>query len=230
MKSVIKSFVLAAGLTAFAPIAFSQETAPAPAPAPESAPAADSSPRSSISNGLIFVEPGVTYTFGSKTTGEVDNVDDTSGKANGFGLMGRAGFHLKEVVLLGLDARYSWLDFEDSGLGGSADATGFNYGPFVGIQMPNVGLRVWGTWVAGGNLNPKSIGSSPFDIDVKASDAKGYRLGAGFRVLSLSLNLEYQNVKYNDIEKQGGVFPGGYDGIKLKDESWVASVSFPLEL
>lgn len=188
------------------------------------------SAQTSGSGGLLFVEPGATLTFGSKTKGNVDNFDDSSGKANGFGLMGRAGFHVQEIFVVGADARYSFLDFEDSGLGGSVDATAFNYGPFVGVQMPNVGLRVWGTYVLGGSLDPKEIGSGLTAIDAKASDAKGYRIGAGFRLASLSLNLEYQTLKYDTVEKQGGLFPGNHDYIKFEDESWIASVSFPLEL
>lgn len=227
-KLVLSAFALLAVSTASAQETTTQVPAATPAPAP--AEAAPATPSDDKAQGLIFVEPGLALTFGSETTGEIENVDDTSGKANGFGLLGRAGFHVREVFLLGLDARYSWLKFEDSGLNGSADAAAFNYGPFVGLQMPNYGLRIWGTYVIDGTLDPKAINTNLGNVDAKASDANGYRVGAGLRLQAFSVNLEYQNLKYGQVEKQGGILPGTWDAVKLKDESWIASVSFPLEL
>ncbi|MFN8845750.1 MAG: hypothetical protein ACK5V3_03035 [Bdellovibrionales bacterium] len=99
----------------------------------------------------------------------------------------------------------------------------------VGIQMPHLGLRLWGTAIMGGELNPESSGG----FDVTFRDATGYRVGAGFRIGTLSLNLEYQDSKYGEtnLQKLGPFSPGSnLDGVELENKSWVASVSFPLQL
>jgi hypothetical protein len=97
------------------------------------------------------------------------------------------------------------------------------------MQMPNLGMRLWGSFILGGELNPDKSGS----FDIKFLKASGYRLGAGFRFLAVSLNLEYQELKYGQAKlEQLGPFASGalFDNVKLENKTWLASVSFPLQL
>lgn len=185
-------------------------------------------PAMAQSAGGLFVEPGVTYERGTTKTDWPLIATDSSGESNGLGLMGRLGFHVADIVLLGVDARYSMPNFKDSSVNYSADATQFNWGPMVGIQTPVFGLRVWGTYVAGGMLDPKASNS----FDVKWEDSTGYRIGAGLRFMMLSCNLEYQNLKYDKltVENAGGLTLGSFSSVKPKNESWIVSVSFPLDM
>lgn len=181
------------------------------------------------SAGGLFIEPGVTYERGETTIDYPAPFSNSTGEANGFGLMGRLGFHLQDIIILGLDARYAMPKFTDSSVSYDAEATSFNWGPFVGIQTPLLGIRVWGNYVAGGFLDPKSSGN----LDVKFEESTGYRVGAGIHWLMVSINLEYQNLKYNKaiLESIGGFNPGStFDSVKPKNESWILSVSFPFEM
>ena len=176
----------------------------------------------------LFIEPGVTYERGNTRTDWPLVSNDSTGESNGLGLMARLGFHVADIVFVGLDGRYSMPNFKDSSVNYSAEATQFNWGPVVGVQTPVLGIRVWGGYVAGGWLDPKASGS----FDVKLEDGQGYRVGAGLRFLMLSLNLEYQNLKYNklNVENAGGFTFGSFDNVKPKNESWIVSVSFPFDL
>jgi hypothetical protein len=53
------------------------------------------------------------------------------------------------------------------------------------------------------------------------------------RVTAVSMNLEYQQLKYGDTElEQVGPFSSSaaLSSVNLEANSWLASVSFPLEL
>lgn len=177
-----------------------------------------------LSKGGLFLEPSITYTSGEmKTSYPVFN--DSTEKTKGFGLGLRLGFHVYESVFIGADARYSMLDFDSSALNGNADANAYNYGVTLGAQTPLAGLRVWGTYILGGEINPKEISN----VDVKFKDFKGYRVGAGFYVSMVSINLEYQDAKYDKLESEQGI-TGSTDSISGKDKAWIASVSFPVSL
>lgn len=175
----------------------------------------------------LFVEPAITY--------ETSDFDvnypfaSSSGETNGFGLGARLGFHVNDVLFVGVDGRYSKLDFEDSNslFNYDTDAEHFNLGPVVGVQMPGIGLRVWGTYIATATLDPKESSG----LDLKFSEGTGYRIGAGFRVFAVSLNLEYQKLDYDKTGlQQAGPFTGTTDGVQLDNESWIASVSFPISI
>lgn len=177
-----------------------------------------------LSKGGLFLEPSVTYTSGEmKTTYPVFN--DSTEKTKGFGLGLRLGFHVYESVFVGADARYSMLDFDSSALNDNAEAKAYNYGVTVGAQTPVAGLRVWGTYILGGEIDPKQVGS----VDVKFKDQKGYRVGAGLYVAMVSLNLEYQDTKYDTLESENGI-TGSTNSITGEDKAWIASVSFPVSL
>jgi hypothetical protein len=156
-------------------------------------------------------------------------LSNSTGTTTGFGLGARLGIHLKEVFFLGLDFRYSMPQFKDSSVTYNAKAIATNWGPVIGMQMPAVGLRVWGSYILGGEMNPE--GSEGYDV--KVLDASGYRVGTGFRIAAVSLNLEYQHLKYGQSKLEAvGPFTVGtnFKNVSLENRTWLASVSFPLEL
>lgn len=180
--------------------------------------------------GGLFIEPMVTYTREEATikTSQIPLFTDTSGENSGFGLGAKLGFHVSEAVFLGADARFSRLSLTDSSYG---DGTGnaYNFGPTVGVQMPVVGLRIFATYVPWGTFDPDA-GSN--DFDVKFKNGKGFRIGAGFKIAAVSLNLEWQKMKYDDTEVQsiGSYTANGNTSVDYETEGWIASVSFPLAL
>ena len=185
-------------------------------------------PAMAESSGGLFVEPAITYEKGESSVNYPSPLSDSTGTTDGLGIGARFGFHLNEAFFLGADARYSMPNFKDSSVNYDADSVSTNYGAVVGFQMPDLGLRIWGTYILGGELDPKADGN----FDVKFEEAKGYRVGAGFRVQSVSLNLEYQDLKYDSSTLQKfGPFSGAgtFTDVNLKNKSWIASVSFPME-
>lgn len=177
----------------------------------------------------LFVEPAVTYESGKSRIDYPAPFSSSTGNVDGFGIAARLGFHISDVVFAGLDARYSMPHFTDSSVGYDASAKEYNWGPVVGIQMPLVGLRVWASYVLGGELDPD--GSN--NVDVKFTGANGYRIGAGFQVVLVSLNLEYQQLKYGSATLESfGRFPTNtsFESVKPNTDAWVLSVSFPLDL
>jgi hypothetical protein len=182
-----------------------------------------------VSEGGLFVEPTITFELGNSFVNYPAPISNSEGTVDGFGLGARVGGHISEIVFAGLDARIAMPQFKDSTVDYDAAALSTNWGPVVGVQMPVLGMRVWGTYVLGGELDPeKSSG-----LDVKFSGAKGYRVGAGFRFLMVSLNLEYQELTYDETNLESvGPFAtnANLGGVELENKSWIAGVSFPLEL
>lgn len=176
----------------------------------------------------LFVEPSVTY--------ETSKFDvnypfaNSSGETNGFGVGARLGMHVNEVVFLGVDGRFSKLNFQDTNSVFDYDtqANQYNLAPVVGVQMPHLGLRVWGSYIAMAEMDPKEKSG----LDLRFKDGTGYRIGAGFHIASVSVNLEYQNLDYDttSIQQIGPITNTATDGVQLKNESWIASVSFPISL
>jgi hypothetical protein len=176
----------------------------------------------------LFVEPAVTSELGSTSVNYPSPLSNSTGSSNGFGLGARLGFHISEAFFLGADARYSMPQFSDSAASYDAKAVSTNWGPVVGMQMPHLGLRVWGSYILGGELNPDKSGN----LDVTYQNASGYRVGAGFRIAAISLNLEYQDLKYGQAGlEQIGPFSSAssFSGVNLNNKSWIASLSFPMQ-
>lgn len=57
-------------------------------------------------------------------------------------------------------------------------------------------------------------------------------MGAGFHIGPVSLNLEYENIKFNQTKLQslGDVRFSSNSDINYDSQSWNSSVRFPLEL
>ncbi|MES2962800.1 MAG: outer membrane beta-barrel protein [Bdellovibrionota bacterium] len=179
--------------------------------------------------GGLFIEPSATYETSTSSINYPSPLSDSSGKVEGFGVGARVGLHLQQALFIGIDGRYSMPKFTDSSTNSASNAKAWNWGPVLGLQMPDAGLRLWGGYVAGGELDPESSGS----FDAKFANQTGYRLGVGFHVASVSLNLEYQDTKFGTttVEQFGPFTPGTvFNDVNLKNKSWIASVSMPLEL
>lgn len=179
--------------------------------------------------GGLFIEPAVTYEAGTGNINYPGPLDNSSGTSDGFGVGARLGFHLNEAFFLGFDFRYAIPEFKDSSVNYSAKATSTNLGPVIGMQMPNVGMRLWASYILDGELNPERSGN----FDVKFRNATGYRVGAGFKVASVSVNAEYKQIRYGKTTlEQVGPFTGNADfgNVNLDNNGWLASISFPVAL
>lgn len=179
----------------------------------------------------FFIEPVISYLQGDSSIETSDlslASNDTSADINGAGLGLRIGGHMSEMFFLGADARYARLRITDSSYG-NADGDSYNIGPVIGVQMPYYGFRFWGTYVAAGEYNPDS-GNQGFNV--KFEEAEGWRVGAGVRFASVSVNLEYQDLNYDNtnIQAIGGVTAGANADVDYDSNGYAASVSFPFEL
>lgn len=176
----------------------------------------------------LFVEPSVHYETGESAI-NYPGLGDSSGSSDGYGLGARVGFHVNEIVFAGIDGRYSMIQFKDSSIGQDAKTNAYNIGPVIGMQMPVLGMRLWGAYVVEGELNPEESRG----YDVKFDDPTGPRLGAAFRIAALSLDVEYQQLKYGQstLERAGVFNPNAsFDSVNLTNDSWIVSLSFPVEL
>ena len=175
----------------------------------------------------FFTEPAFTYELGATTADYPSPFSHSSGRAEGFGLGLRAGFHRKEYFFGGLDLRYARTQFTDSSIDYDAKSVSTNWGPVIGMQMPAVGMRFWATYVLGGELNPDGTNN----LNIKFFGASGHRLGVGFRVFTVGVNFERQQLKYDHGALElFGPFPAGstFDDVDLSNSTWIVSVSFPL--
>lgn len=174
----------------------------------------------------FFAEPMLTYQdFEGEVTYPSPFTNDSSVKIKGAGVGVRIGGHVLDTMFLAADLRYAKPTYEDSNF--SAQAEAMNAGVVLGVQMPIAGLRIWGTYVGDGTLDPGEDNS----VDFKFKQAKGHRVGVGFHIAMFSINLEYENLKYDGTEiERLGPFTNisDQDSIELKHTGYVASVSFPI--
>jgi len=186
---------------------------------------------SRISPGGFYMEPMllVTRADSSINTSQLPMIsDDTTGTEQGYGLGLRLGGHVSEILLLGVDARYAKTQMQDSSYG-SADAQSYNVAPVIGLQTPLFGIRLLAGYVAAGENNPEA-GSR--GLDLKFKDANGWRVGAGLHVAALSVNLEYQDLKYNttDVESFGSLNVNSTSDIDVTNRGYALTIGFPIEL
>lgn len=180
--------------------------------------------------GGLFIEPMLTYEKGEGDVKFPSPFGSADTDSTGFGVGARLGFHVLESVFIGADGRYSMLNFEDDQVKTDADAKAWNVSPVVGIQMPTtLGIRLWGSYIMAGELDPDKDNN----VDLRFSEARGYRLGGGLKLGHVSLNLEYEALTYDKTNvDEIGTFTSGYsrDDIELDNSSWILSVSFPFTL
>lgn len=173
----------------------------------------------------VFLEPMLTYQKGDATTNWNPPLEKSTSSVTGSGLGLRLGYHFLDTLFLAADARYSHPEWKNSNLDLASKATDLNYGLTLGFQPPIIGLRVWGTYVFDGSLDPMETQG----FDFKFRKAQGYRLGGGFSFILVSLNLEYQELKHTDLEiERTGSFTGiSASNTAMDSKTWIASVSIP---
>lgn len=180
--------------------------------------------------GGLFIEPSLTWEKGDGDINLPSPFSNSESELNGFGVGARVGFHIYESVFLGVDGRYSFLKYEENKINMDADAKAWNVGPVVGFQMPtDLGIRVWGGYIMAGEVDP----DKSKEVDLRFESGSGYRVGAGIKLGLVSLNAEYQKIKYDTTKVQSvGVFDPGSNtnNIELDNESMILSVSFPLSI
>jgi hypothetical protein len=181
------------------------------------------------SRGGVYFEPMLIYSQNDTLIRGSSQLPagDSSGTVRDAGIGVRLGGHVGEIVLLSADARYGKSHFQDS-FYQAADATTYNYGATIGVQTPVAGIQLFGTYILGGVFDP-SAGAQ--NLDLKFQDARGYRVGAGIHVLSVSLNLEYQDLTYKNstIESVGNLALNQNTNIDASQTGYAVSIGFPIE-
>ena len=130
----------------------------------------------------FFIEPALTYEASgtANVNWSGNNLTGSSGNVNGYGLGLKIGSSVADIVTLGLDFNYSKPNY--GSYYSTVQAESQLAGVFVGVQMPIVGLRFWGTYIPYGIFDPASDGG----MDVKYTGGTGYKLGVGLHVLVLT--------------------------------------------
>lgn len=170
----------------------------------------------------LYIEPGIFYEKGDNKIDWSAPLSSSTGTTKGLGVDLKLGINWDSKVFLALDGSYARVKFENSATDYSADADSTTYGAILGAQFPHLGFRGWVGYVFGGKLAPDASGS----YKVKFEDPKGLKLGVGFKILIVSLNIEYLDLKYDTstVEQPIGTT---FDN-KLKNKIGRISVSFPL--
>lgn len=176
----------------------------------------------------LFVEPLVTYEGSSKT--ELDwptPFQSSTGSVEGLGVGARLGGHINEIFLVAADVRYSKPQFKNSANNIDVASNQHNHGVMVGAQTPFLGIRITGSYILGGELDPDAGNN----VNAKFTEGTGYRVGAGMHFAFVSVNLEYQDMKYNKTTLESvGPFAGPDLDYDLTNKSYILSVGFPIEL
>lgn len=173
----------------------------------------------------LYLEPGVSY---QESAANFDlpsgNAKGSQATTNGFGLVLKGGVHVMEQFFVAADARYNFLRYNDNTNGYNTNATAWDIAPVIGYQMPEIGVRLFAGYVLAGNLDPSSVNGSDF----KLSEANGWRVGAGLKVQSVSVNIEWQQLRYQTTKWEGASSSATGD-IRYNPQGLIASVTFPLE-
>lgn len=185
---------------------------------------------STDNEGGLFVEPMVTWERGRGDVNFPSPINSADTELDGFGIGARFGGHVYNTIFLAVDGRYSIPTFKDNKLNQDTDTKAWNLGPVIGMQMPTpFGLRVWGGWIVAGGVD---VDRSQ-NVKEEFKSGQGYRVGAGVKLALVSINIEYQKIKYDEtvIEEVGVFTPNTTrSDVELTNEAMVLSVSFPIAL
>jgi hypothetical protein len=178
-----------------------------------------------------FVEPYLTYESDDvkiKTSDMPLVANDTTSSSDGFGIGARLGLHVKEIFFLAADARFAQSQLSQS-LYDNTRANQYNYGVTAGAQTPLAGLRLWGTYVLGGRMDPSSGENG---VDLRFEDLNGYRVGAGLFVRSVSINVEYQNLTFDTtrVQSWGNVAVDSNFDTDTDVQGYTLGLGFPFTL
>ena len=170
----------------------------------------------------LFVEPGIQYETGDSAFNWPAPYSRTDGNVKGFGVGAKVGIHFFEVLFAGLDATASRPVYSDNNI--ETYSTSLNAGGIIGVQMPVVGLRVWGEYIFASQFDPDVKNG----IDTKFSHGTGYKAGAGFLLFFVSLNLEYQDIIYTKSELTAPIAVSSKDNFERK--TFILGLSFPMAM
>ena len=176
----------------------------------------------SRAEGGLFVEPGVQYESEYTSFNWPAPYSREDGTLRGFGVGAKIGMHVFDILFAGIDATASRPRYSDNNI--DVYATELNAGAIVGAQMPVVGLRVWGEFIFASQLDPDVKNG----IDTKFSHGLGYKVGAGFQLFFVSLNLEYQDVTYTKEEINAPIAVISHDDLNRR--GFNIGVSFPMAM
>lgn len=173
----------------------------------------------------LYIEPALTYEKADNTIAWPSPLTASTGSSAGAGLNLKAGWAFGEWIYAALDADLSAPTFKNSAVNYDAEATSNLFAGILGVDLP-LGFRVWGGYVFDGYLDPKS--SNGYDVNFKK--ANGLKLGAGFKIIFISLNFEYMDLQYDDskVEMLAGVGTNITLSEKAKNKFYVFSVSLPI--
>lgn len=178
----------------------------------------------------FFLEP-LMFLSKEDSTLKISNptlVNNDSGLVtNGYGIGLRTGSLIYNLVIIGIDGRYSQIKSGDSYYK-EAETNAINLAPVIGIQTRFSGLRLLAEFIILGENDP---GTGTEGVDLKFKEATGLRLIAGVVLNNISLNLEYQNLNYQSTEIQSsGYIPiSKSTEIKANTKGYAVSVSFPYQ-
>jgi hypothetical protein len=177
----------------------------------------------------FFVEPMITGQQADSTieTSALPVInDDTSGTTTGYGLGAKVGAHFQKTIDVYLDGRWAQQDFKDSSYS-SASGDSWTVGPGLAWETPWAGLRFTGTYVMDGEFDPESGASG---VDMKFNEPTGARLGVGFKIAAVSLNLEYEDLTYDksDIESFGSFAANTGTTVDYSSRGYIFNLGFPL--
>lgn len=184
-----------------------------------------------LSKGGVFFEPMLmaTQADSSIKTSQLPAVTgNADGDSRGYGIGLRLGGHVSEILLLGVDARYLKMELENS-IYNKTESDVYNIAPVIGLQTPYFGIRLLAGYVVAGENNPNSGNQG---VDLKFKDARGLRYGAGIYVGAVSINLEYEDLTYNntEIESFGTLASNRETSVDATSKGYTLSLSFPVEM
>ena len=184
-----------------------------------------------LSDGGFFIEPMILVSQEDTTikTSQLPIINnDTSGVSKGYGVGLRFGGHVNEIVLLGLDARYTKTSFDDS-FYSKADSNAYDIAPTIALQTPYFGVRLLAGYVVAGESDPNA---GVQGLNLKFKEARGWRGGAGLFIAAVSLNLEYQDLTYDasEIQSVGSLVMNRTTDVDANNRGYTLSLSFPVEL
>lgn len=164
------------------------------------------------SQASFLLEPFAGMNFNGKF-----QADGSSDKDNFSGTMygARAGIE-RMGFMIGLDARLSNWEIDNDA---ESELSTTSYGFFAGYNFPML-LRVWGTYVFGGDGTVKDSGDF--------LQGSGFIIGIGYKVLPfVSINFESGNLSFAEFETEAGVNDEG-----RSDEAtyYLLSVSVPINI
>ena len=177
--------------------------------------------------GGLFIEP---YAFYENGTGTLDfgSFGDQEGDLKGLGAGLRLGGHVGDILFLAFDGQFSKPVFTSNSGNYDFDLNSWLAGITLGVQTPVAGLRVWGSYLPLGVIKLDGKGSN--DANIKYKAPRIFKVGAGFYVAAISINLEYISGKYQTLEiDNAGLITGDYNG-NAERKSLLLSLSFPFAL